>query len=296
MKTNMTKIGIDLGGTKIAAVALSDNSDVLSHARMATPQRYTDIVKACAELVHKIKTTDCDRVGICTPGVIDGNAGVIRFSPNVPAMKDQLFVNDLSAAIGMNVKLANDAACFALSEACDGAGADARVVYGVILGTGVGGAMVVDKKISSGPNGATEWGHVPLPWPDANDVPARCGCGRMGDIESYVSGTALHRQLAKKLGRVISNDELAAGIVNNNSEIMAVMNVYFIRLAKAFAMLITMVDPDVIVLGGGVSNLDAIYDVVPRLIGDYTLSRSVKTKILKARYGDDSGMRGAAWL
>ncbi len=294
----MNHIGLDLGGTKIAGITLSQHGTVLGHQRIATPQSYPDILKACVDLIKKLNATNdtLQCVGICTPGVIDSDKGVITFSPNVTALKDMPFRDDLSSALKVPVHIANDAACFALSESKDGGGAGARIVYGVILGTGVGGALVVDQKMPSGPHRANEWGHVAFPFPDADDVPATCGCGRVGDIESYLCGPALHRQLTEKLGRSITNDELVAGINANDAAIMGVMQRYATRLAKALAMLITIVDPDVIVLGGGVSNLDIIYKLVPPLIGKYTLSPVVKTKIVKAAHGDDSGLRGAAWL
>ena len=294
----MTRIGLDLGGTKIAGIALSQHGAVLEHQRVATPHDYTDIIKTCIELVTKLNPhrDGVAQLGICTPGVIDYEKGVITFSPNVAALKDKPFRDDLSSALRMPVQLANDAACFTLSESIDGAAADARIVYGVILGTGVGGALVVDKQMPSGPHRANEWGHVAFPFPDGDDVATTCGCGRVGDIESYLSGPALQRQLAEKLGHPVNNDELVAGLKEGNSAIMQVVERYSVRLAKALAMLITVVDPDVIVLGGGVSNLETIYKLVPEFLPRYTLSPLVKTRIVKAKYGDDSGLRGAAWL
>jgi fructokinase len=294
----MIHIGLDLGGTKIAGIALSQHGVALGHHRIATPQHYPDIINAIVNLIRQLNTNqdNLQKVGICTPGIINHDTGVIGFSPNIPALKDKPFRDDLSAVLKVPVHLANDAACFSLSESMDGAGAAARIVYGVILGTGVGGALVVDKKMPSGPHRANEWGHVPLPWADAGDVPVRCGCGRMGCIESYLSGPALHRQLAEKLGHELNNHELLAGIHSNDAAIMNVIERYATRLSKALAMLITIIDPDVIVLGGGVSNLETIYTLVPRMIGEYSLSPVVKTKIVKAMHGDDSGLRGAAWL
>lgn len=294
----MIHIGLDLGGTKIAGIALSQNGAMLGHHRIPTPHAYADILKACADIVKTLNPTDdtLQRVGICTPGVVDGDRGVITFSPNVAALKDKPFRDDLSKLLNVPVHIANDAACFALSESMDGAGAGARIVYGVILGTGVGGALVVDKKMPSGPHRANEWGHVAFPFPDQDDVPEKCGCGRVGDIESYLSGPALHRQLAKALGRSINNDELDAAINAKDSKVLGVVERYATRLAKALAMLITIVDPDVIVLGGGVSNIEIIYPLVTKVIGQYTLTPVVKTKIVKAKHGDDSGLRGAAWL
>lgn len=294
----MNRIGLDLGGTKISAICLSGRGEVLAHRRVSTPQSYPEIVASCTQLVRGLdqKQASIKRVGICTPGVIDHDRGVITFSPNVPALKDKPFRDDLSAALDMPVQLANDAACFTLSESMDGAAASARIVYGVILGTGVGGALVVDRAMPSGPHRANEWGHVAFPYPAVDDVPARCGCGRVGDIESYLSGPALHRQLTEKLGRDMDSDALALAIAQGDAAVMAVMERYITRLAKALAMLVTIVDPDVIVLGGGVSNIELIYRRVPELIGDYTLAFPVKTKIVKAMHGDDSGLRGAAWL
>lgn len=292
-------IGIDMGGTKIAAIALAADGRVLGHLRVPTPPDYQGIIQGISGLVGQLRAEikgSVSSIGICSPGVVDRENGVIRFSPNIPDLKDKPFVEDVSAVLAMPVRLANDAACFALSEACEGAGAGQRSVYGIILGTGVGGALVVDKKIPSGPNGATEWGHLPLPWADAADVPLRCGCGRIGDIESYLSGPALHRRLAKQFGRDIGNDEIAEGIVAKNPAMLEVMDAYLNQLAKALAMLVTIVDPDVIVIGGGVSNLDILYDEVPARIARYAISGGNKTKILKARFGDDSGLRGAARL
>ena len=294
----MIRIGIDLGGTKIAMLALSEDGKELAHQRAPTPQDYESIVRTVADFTreHEKKTGKTARIGIGTPGAVDAASGMVRFSPNIKILAGKPFVQDTKAATGREVSIANDAAAFALSESTDGAGADGRIVYGVILGTGVGGSLVVDKKISQGPNHLMEWGHLPLPWPAADDVPERCGCGRMGDIESYLSGPALHRQLAKALGRDVANDALNEGLKKGDVAMRAVMERYIQRLAKAFTLLITVVDPDVIVCGGGVSNLDIIYQRLPAQIEKYAIAPGVKTRILKAKHGDDSGLRGAAWL
>lgn len=294
----MIRIGIDLGGTKIAALALSEEGKELAHQRAPTPRNYESIVRAIADFTkeHEKKTGKTARIGIGTPGAVDAASGMVRFSPNIKMLVEKPFVKDVAAATGREVRIANDAATFALSESTDGAGAGARVVYGVILGTGVGGSLVVDRKISHGPNQLMEWGHLPLPWPESGDVPERCGCGRLGDIESYLSGPALHRQLQKALGREVDNGALQEGLKNNDAAMRAVMDYYIVRLAKAFTLLITVMDPDVIVCGGGVSNLDILYKELPAQIEKYAIAPGVKTRILKARYGDDSGLRGAAWL
>lgn len=292
------RIGLDLGGTKIAALALSGEGQEVARARTETPKDYAGIIRACTTLVHGFdkELGVKARVGIGAPGVIDGVRGIIRFSPNIPVLAGRPFADDLAAALGRPVRLANDAQCFALSESVDGAGKDAAVVYGVILGTGVGGGLVVNRQLPHGPNAMKEWGHVPLPWAAADDVPTRCGCGRLGCVESYLSGPALHRQLHAALGYPVDNMALQQGIAQGDPAIMAVMDVYITRLAKALAMLATILDPDALVLGGGVSNLDLLYSEVPRRWGAYTVIPDIRTQLLKAHYGDDSGLRGAAWL
>lgn len=292
------RIGLDLGGTKISALALAAGGVELARQRLPTPADYTGIIAACVTLVRGLeqKTGQQGSVGVGAPGVVDSQAGIIRFCPNIAALAGKPLVADLAAALARPVRLANDAGCFALSEAGDGAGRDARLVYGVILGTGVGGALVVHKTLHQGANAVQEWGHVPLPWPDATDIPTRCGCGRLGDIESYLSGTALHRQLQEKLGKPCPISALQQGIAAGNPLMLAVLETYTRRLAKALAMLITLLDPDMVVLGGGVSNLSFITQTLPRHLPHYTLTPQPKTQIAQARHGDDSGLRGAAWL
>lgn len=294
----MIRIGIDMGGTKIAAAALNDKGEEMYARRTYTPSDYPGILKSCAGLVQAIEKEAGQKamVGLCSPGAIDMKQGMVVISPNIHALNGKFFARDLEAACGAKVRIANDAACFALSESVDGAGKDARSVYGVILGTGVGGALVVDKKAPSGPNGVVEWGHVPLPWQEREDVPERCGCGRVGDIESYLSGPALHRQLQRRLGRPCSKEGLQEGIAARDPDILWVMDRYCLRLAKALTMLVTVIDPDVIVLGGGLSNIDMIYTEVTKKMPALSITGQVKTPIARAKYGDDSGIRGAAWL
>jgi fructokinase len=294
----MMHIGLDLGGTKIAGAALDMQGQEMALRRTATPQNYNDIIRSCAQMVQDIAVPlkQPFTVGVCTPGAVDSHAGMVKFSPNVPALKDKNFVADLSNACGAPVHIANDAACFTLSEAVDGAAKDARVVYGVILGTGVGGAMVVDKKAPLGANHVMEWGHTDLPWQTANDVRQKCGCGRMGDIESYLSGSALMRQIKEKTGRDYSVQEFHEAIAAEHPLIKIVMMNYVERLAKAFSMLINIMDMDMIVVGGGVSNIPLLFKELPRFMPDYVLASPIKTRIVKAHFGDDSGWRGAARL
>ncbi len=292
------RIGLDLGGTKIAGVALDAKGNDLARHRVATPADYAGILKACADLVAFLenKVGGQGSVGMCMPGAVDTIQGRVRFSPNIHPLAGQNLVADMRRLYGREVRIANDAACFALSEASDGAAAGAHQVYGVILGTGVGGTLVTDGKLSPGPNAMQEWGHVPLPWAESTDTAPRCGCGRMGCIEAILSGPALHRQVKETLKRDVSNDELRTLIAARDPAIMPVMDVYCTRLAKACAMLALIFDPDMIVFGGGVSNLDIIYEEVPSRIGKYTVLPDIATKLVKAKHGDDSGMRGAAWL
>lgn len=290
-------IGLDIGGTKIAGIALDEKGAERSRLRVATPQNYEALLGACEEVVRKLSGGELKfSLGACMPGAVDARAGVVRFAPNIHDLANKPFAADMQKRLGVPVKMANDAACFALSEARDGAAAGLGNVYGVILGTGVGGCQIVDGKIVHGPNNAHEWGHAPLPWADETDVPVRCGCGKLGCIESYLSGPALHRQIKEKLGRDLTGDELHKAIAAHDAGVMAVMENYCARLAKALAMLVLVLDPDAIVLGGGLSNLDMVYEKAPALMPKHYVLPQVKTRILKAKHGDDSGMRGAAWL
>jgi predicted NBD/HSP70 family sugar kinase len=274
------RIGIDLGGTKIEGIALDDAGAMLVRRRVATPQGdYRATVAAVAALVHTIEseTGRTGTVGVGMPGALSHVTRRVKNS-NSTCLNDQPLKEDLQAALSREVRLANDANCFALSEAIDGAGRGARVVFGVILGTGVGGGIVVDGRVLEGPNAiAGEWGHNPLPLPAGDDLPLRpCYCGRAGCIETYLSGPALERE------RAASGDAALARFEQ--------------RLARALAGVINLLDPDVIVLGGGVSNLDRLYDSVLRLWLPHVFSDQVATRLAKHAHGDSSGVRGAAWL
>jgi fructokinase len=274
------RIGIDLGGTKIEGIALDDSGAMLVRRRVATPQGdYRAIVEAVAALVRSIEAEtgrQCT-VGVGMPGALSQVSGRVKNS-NSTCLIGQPLQGHLEAALAREVRLANDANCFALSEAIDGAGRGVRVVFGVILGTGVGGGIVVDGRVLEGPNAiAGEWGHNPLPLPNEDDLPLRpCYCGRAGCIETYLSGPALERDYA------------AVG------ELAWVR--YEARLARSLAGVINLLDPDVIVLGGGVSNVARLYASVPRLWAAHVFSDHVATRLEKPTHGDSSGVRGAAWL
>jgi fructokinase len=274
------RIGIDLGGTKIEGIALDTVGAELVRRRVSTPRGdYRATVDAVVGLVHAIEseTGRSATVGVGMPGALSRVSGRVK-NANSTCLNGELLQADLEAALARPVRLANDANCFALSEAIDGAGRGARVVFGAILGTGVGGGIVVDGQVLEGPNAiAGEWGHNPMPLPNDDDLPLRtCYCGRAGCIETYLSGPALERERVQDEGAALSRYER--------------------RLARALAGVINVLDPDVIVLGGGVSNLDRLYDHVPRLWGDHVFSDQVATRLVKHAHGDSSGVRGAAWL
>jgi len=274
------RIGIDLGGSKIEGIALDTAGTVLVRRRVPTPRGdYRATLDAVVMLVHAIEseTGRSATVGVGMPGALSRVSGRVK-NANSTCLNGQTLKDDLEAALSREVRLANDANCFALSEAIDGAGRGAKVVFGVILGTGVGGGIVIDRRVLEGPNAiAGEWGHNPLPLPDDEDLPLRpCYCGRAGCIETYLCGPALERE------RLVNEDEALAR--------------YEARLARALAVVINVLDPDVIVLGGGVSNRDRLYDRVPRLWGAHVFSDQVATRLVKHAHGDSSGVRGAAWL
>ncbi len=274
------RIGIDLGGTKIEAIALDDAGRERLRRRVATPQGdYRSTVAAIASLVAGIENELGVRgsVGIGMPGALSRVTGRVKNSNSV-CLNGEPLKEDLEAALGRELRLANDATCFALSEAVDGAARGARVVFGVILGTGVGGGVVVDGRVLDGPNSiAGEWGHNPLPLPSAGDLPLpSCYCGRAGCIEAYLSGPALARDGgAAEPGAMVRYEE---------------------RLARSLAGVINILDPDVIVLGGGLSNLEPLYASVPRLWLPHVFSDRVQTRLVRHVHGDSSGVRGAAWL
>jgi len=236
-------------------------------------------------------------VGIGIPGVASPVTGLIK-NANSTWLNGRNLVEDLARVLGRDVRLANDANCFALSEAVDGAGAGCRVVFGVIIGTGTGGGIVVNREVLVGANAiGGEWGHNPMPWPEAGEWPGTpCYCGRTGCIETFLSGPGLSRDHASRTGRPLDAAAIAARAAMDDRDAVETMSRYEGRMARALASIINVVDPDVIVLGGGLSNIARLYDNVPRLWSRYVFSDVVTTRLLPARHGDSSGVRGAAWL
>jgi fructokinase len=293
------RIGVDLGGSKIEVIVLGDAGEVLLRERVATPQGdYIATVTAVAGLVaaaaKKIGAGDtATRVGIGIPGAESHATGLIK-NANSTCLIGKPLKRDLEAALQREVRLANDANCFTLSEAVDGAGAGAQTVFGVILGTGVGGGIVIEGKVLDGANAiAGEWGHNPMPGEHHKDV---CYCGRKGCIELYLSGPGLARDHRRVAGADFCAAEIAQYATNGDKSCEATLQRYEARLARALAQVINILDPDVIVLGGGLSNIERLYANVPRLWGQQVFSDRVATRLLKHRHGDSSGVRGAAWL
>jgi fructokinase len=291
------RIGIDLGGTKIEILALDDQGVERFRSRTRTPGDYAGVVRAIAGLVAAAETEIGERatVGIGMPGCLSPATGLVKGS-NTTFLNGTPLDRDIEAALGRKVRMANDANCFALSEATDGAGAGKRVVFGVILGTGCGGGVVVDGRILEGQHGiAGEWGHTPLPWQARHENPGpRCWCGRMGCLEVWLSGPALARDCDGPGARDAT--AIPARAAAGDPAARAALARHADRLARGLAAVINLIDPDAIVLGGGLSNLEHLYGEVPRLLSPYVFSDVVHTPILKARHGDSSGVRGAAWL
>ena len=294
------RIGIDLGGTKIEGIALGrDGRELLRH-RVASPREsYEQTLRAIVALVREIETRlgATGTVGIGIPGAISPATGLVKNS-NSTWMNGQPLAEDLPLMLGRPVRFANDANCFALSEATDGAGAGARVVFGVILGTGTGGGIVANGQVLQGPNAiAGEWGHNPMPAPRDGEWPGpRCYCGRTGCIELFLSGPGLARDYADAGGRAATAVEIAARAAAGDSLAESCLRRYEDRLARALAGVINVLDPDAIVLGGGMSNIDRLLTNVPGIWAAHIFSDAVATRLVRAAHGDSSGVRGAAWL
>jgi fructokinase len=296
----MLRIGVDLGGTKIEIIALTDDGGVLLRHRIATPDEdYRAILDALAGLVRdcEAKLGQAGTVGIGTPGSISRATGLLRGSNSV-CLNGKPIRADLEALLGRKLEIANDANCFALSEATDGGGAGTEVVFGVILGTGVGSGIVVRGQVLTGPNAiAGEWGHNPLPWPRDEERPGHlCFCGHRGCIETFLSGPGLERDHLAIAGERLSSHDIAARAAARDDACGATLQRYEERLARALAHVINILDPDVIVLGGGMSNIDRLYVSVPQLWKRWVFSDRVDTKLVRHVHGDSSGVRGAVWL
>jgi fructokinase len=294
------RIGIDLGGTKIEGMALSPDGVERARHRIPTPKNdYPGTVTAIASVVSHLEkeTGEQGTVGVGTPGVISPATGFMK-NANSVWLNGRPLATDLAEALNRPVRLANDANCFALSEATDGAGRDHATVFGVIVGTGTGGGIVVDRRILVGPNAvAGEWGHNPIPWPRDDEWPGPdCYCGRSGCIETYLSGPGLVRDHAAGGGEVLEPAEIAVRADAGDPGCRASLDRYVDRMARALAGIINILDPDVIVLGGGMSNLGHLYDEVPKQWGSHVFSDRVDTPLVPPAHGDSSGVRGAAWL
>ena len=294
------RIGIDLGGTKIEGIAIDGRGAERARIRVATPHGYAESLKALADLVSGLESrvgATARGVGVGMPGSISPATGLAR-NGNSTWLNGRPFDVDLAHLIGKPVRAANDANCFALSEATDGAAAGAASVFGVILGTGCGGGVVIDGRVLTGASGiAGEWGHNPLPWPTPEEAAiAPCWCGKAGCIETWVSGPAIARDHAHGGVATISATEIEAAAKAGDARAKATLARFCDRLARGLATVINVLDPDVVVFGGGVSKLDVIYADVPALLPRYVFSDYVAVKLVQNKHGDSSGVRGAAWL
>ena len=288
------RIGIDLGGSKIEGAALDRDGRVAVRRRIPTPPGdYDATVAALSGLARAIEAEvdEACSVGVGIPGAISPATGLVK-NANSTWLNGRPFHRDVAAALGREVRFANDANCFALSEAVDGAARAARTVFGVILGTGVGGGFVIDRRVMVGANAiAGEWGHMPLPWPADDERPGQpCYCGRRGCIETFLSGPALAREAGAAAAAV------AAAAARGEPVAEAHLQRYEERLARGLALVIDLLDPDAIVLGGGLGQIARLYERVPRIWGRYVFSDQVATRLLAPVWGDSSGVRGAAWL
>jgi fructokinase len=292
------RIGVDLGGTKIEAVAFGADGAERFRQRVPSPRGdYDGTVAAIARLVAEAEAAVGEKgtVGIGMPGTISPASGVVK-NANSTWLNGKPLHTDLERALARPLRLANDANCFALSEATDGAAAGAGVVFGVILGTGTGGGVVIGGRTLIGANAiGGEWGHNALPWPDAGEWPGPpCYCGLRGCIETFLSGSGL--QSAYAGSGTPTAEQIAEAAASGEAAAQAAIDIYSVRLAKSLATVINLLDPDVIVLGGGLSKIDSLYEQVPRLWRDWVFSDRVDTRLARAKYGDASGVRGAAWL
>lgn len=294
------KIGIDLGGTKIEILVLDEGGKEVVRKRVLTPSKdYQAILKTITSLIYEseqIVDQECS-LGICSPGSISPVSELLRNS-NTLSLNNKPFKLDLERSLGREVRLANDANCFALSEAIDGVAKDATIVFGVIIGTGTGGGLVVNKQVLMGANAiAGEWGHNPLPWPEKDELAlTKCWCGQRGCIETFLSGPGLENDFTRQTQNNLAAEKIVALAENGDAVAENVIHRYEHRMARGFAHLINIFDPTVIVLGGGMSNIRRLYENVPMLWKQWIFSDCVSTKLLRPKHGDSSGVRGAAWL
>jgi len=294
------RIGIDLGGTKIEGIALANDGNILYRERIDTPRDdYRATVDAICQLIHTIETQAGKQgsIGIGIPGTISPATGLVK-NANSTWLIGQPLNKDLEQKLQRPVRIANDANCFAVSEASDGAAAGASNVFGVIIGTGTGGGICINGRPLVGANAiGGEWGHNPLPWPTPEESPGpECYCGLHGCIETWLSGTGISNRFREQTGKSLSAPEIVALSEQGDEQAGLAMQQYEQRMARALASVINIVDPDVIVLGGGMSNVERLYQNVPKIWGDYVFSDRVDTRLVPPKHGDSSGVRGAAWL
>jgi len=295
----MIRIGVDFGGTKIEAAALDERGAFLSRRRVANPGSYDAAVAAVCELVAEAESRAGTRgtVGIGTPGSVSPRTGLLRNS-NSTFLNGRAFREDLEAALGRPVRMANDANCLALSETLDGAAAGARSAFALVLGTGCGGGFVVNGRIVEGAHGiGGEWGHIPLPWAAPEELPGpECWCGQRGCLELWVSGSGLHRDHVARTGDPLAGEAIVEAARGGDAEARITLDAYIDRLGRAIALLVNTVDPDAFVLGGGMSNVEELYERLPDAVRRHVFADAWNGRIVKAKWGDSSGVRGAAQL
>ena len=295
----MMRMGVDLGGTKIEIVALAEDGAEIFRKRIPTPRNYPDTVQAIVSLVAdaEAETGQTGSVGVGIPGVVSPFTGLVKNS-NSTWINGHPLDQDLSKVLHREVRVANDANCFAVSEAVDGAAAGKRVVFGGIIGTGCGAGVSINGAVHGGGNGiGGEWGHNPLPWmtPDEFNT-TTCFCGNRDCIKTFISGTGFVRDFRAAGGDASSGIQIAEMMQQGDPLATAAFERYIDRLARSLAHVINMMDPDMIVLGGGVSNIDAIYTELPKVLPKYVVGRECGTQVVKNKFGASSGVRGAAWL
>jgi len=294
----MMQIGLDVGGTKIEAAALDASGAIVARQRVPNPGGYDSAIDAIVTLVAEIEraVAQTGTVGVGVPGAPDPRTGLMR-NANAEFLNGRRFGHDLGMALGRPVRIANDANCMVLSEAIDGAAEGAHVVFGVIVGTGVGGGLTIGGALIEGANGlGGEWGHVPLPWLPADVAPLQCWCGRAGCLETMISGTGFQRDYARRSGGHLSGAEIVTAADAGDRHAADALEAYAQRLGRALAMVANIVDPDVFVLGGGMSNVAALYPRLPAIVADHAFGGAWQGRIVPARWGDSSGVRGAARL
>jgi fructokinase len=293
------QIGVDFGGTKIEAAALNHYGDFVLRRRLPNPGDYAGSIETVRRLVAEIEneTGQKGTIGVGVPGSISRRTQMMR-NANSTWLNGKPFPQDLRNALGRDIRVSNDADCLALSEASDGAMAGAKVGFAVILGTGCGGGLVVNGEIIDGANGiGGEWGHIPLPWPTAEEMNCDpCWCGKTGCLETWISGTGVTRDYERATGNMLTAQEIMAVAQAGDAAAKAVMDRFLDRLGRSLAIVGNIVDPDVFVLGGGLSNIMEIYERVPAIVSRYVFSDAWTSKILPAQWGDSSGVRGAAQL